>query len=77
MLSNRQQRALEALPREVRSDVATTLEKPTRHRIAIRAYCLMCKQGSKAEIMACADEVCPLRHVRPYITQQSTQEHQQ
>lgn len=78
MLSNRQQRVLEALPQDARPSVAATFEKPTPHRIAIRAYCLMCKQGSKAEIKDCADEVCPLRLVRPYIPQQSTQEdHQQ
>lgn len=33
---------------------------------SIRAYCLMCKQGSISEIKDCSDVVCPLRSNRPH-----------
>lgn len=68
MLTERQKKAIQELPAEHRGAVAASFlsrQKPAR---AIRAYCLMCKQGSKAEIKSCDDELCPLLHVRPSLT---------
>lgn len=77
MLNERQQKALEGIPQALRKEVAFTFNNRPRAPQAIRAYCLMCKEGSKAEIIRCEDDICPLRHVRPFISESSDKEPQQ
>lgn len=67
MITPRQEQALLKIPRILRHIVKGALTLPdTRPEMAIRAKCLVCKNGNVNDICQCADELCPLRFNRPY-----------
>lgn len=66
MMTERQKKAAYALPRGARSTVKQSFENGKSLRVAVDAYCLMCKQGNRYDIERCTDEICPLRLVRPF-----------
>jgi hypothetical protein len=68
MLTKRQEEAIAYLPAVFR-DMASAVFRGTASAGSaayIRTHCLICKQGSTAEVKDCAEELCALRHRRPF-----------